>query len=271
MRVRRLSMADAYIPNIDLVALIIFLGCVTVSIMARGYAERAKTRKVVSPDKTLAEKYPKLFVHKLRLAEATANLSGKAVREAYRRNWIEHMIANKQYVEMREIARNNLMSSTAIISVLVVVLGFLVSQYWGIKQASVIPNPELKFFTVAALLFYALYMLITQIRTLMYLPIMSWVDEELIKTIEGTEKVDYISRMVEISYDHFSNSNRAIFYAICCSLWFIDPVFFIASSLALTVVYARDDFEQHRPMRERMGLAMPENASEAKTDGGNSE
>lgn len=263
-----MGLADALIPNIDLVAFVIFLVCITISMIARGYAERRKTRRVASPDVSFAERYPKLFVHKLRLAEATENFSGKAVREAYRRNWIEHMIANKQYAEIRETARNNLMSSTAIISVLVVVLGFLVSQYWSIKQAGVVPNAELKFFTVTALLFYALYMLITQIRTLMYLPIMGWVDEELVQTIEGTDKVDYISRMVELSYDHFSNSNRAIFYAICCSLWFIDPVFFIASSLALTGVYARDDFEQHRPMRERMGLAMPGASPSGKKAGG---
>lgn len=248
-----MGIADAFVPNIDLVALAIFVICVTVSIIARGYAEKSRSRKVANPDLAVAEKYPKLFIHKIRLAEATQNLSGKAVREGYRKNWIEHMISSKQYVEMREIARNNLMSSAAMISALVVVLGFIVSQYPYIKEATSVQNPELKVFTVAAILFYALYMMITQIRTLMYLPIMSWVDEELIQTIEGMDKVDYISEMVERTFDHFSNSVRAIFYAICCALWFVDPAFFIGSTLVLTALFVREDFEQRKPMRERMG------------------
>ncbi len=253
-----MGLADAYLPYPDYVALALFAVCVTISIISRGYAEKSRTRKVVSPDIVEAEKYKKLFVHKLRLAEATENLTGKAVREAYRRNWIEHMIANKQYSEMREIIRNNLMSSAAMLSALVVVLGFIVSDYGSIQAAASVSNPALKVFTIAATLFYALYMMITQVRTLMYLPIMSWVDEELIQTIEGTDKVTYVSKMVESSFDHFTNATRAVFYSICLVLWFIDPLAFMGSTLVLTAVYMRDDFEQHRPMKERFGL--PEDA-----------
>ncbi len=259
-----MGLIDAYIPYPDYVALGLFAVCVTISIISRGYAEKSRTRKVVTPELAMAERYKKLFVHKLRLAEATQNLTGKAVREAYRRNWIEHMIAKQQYAEMREIIRNNLMSSAAMISALVVVLGFIVSQYTTIEQASFVANPALKVFTIAAILFYALYMMITQVRTLMYLPIMSWVDEELIQSIEGTDKITYISKMVESSYDHFTNATRAIFYTICCVLWFIDPLAFMGSTLVLTALYVRDDFEQHRPMKERVGAAEPDDEGKPK-------
>ncbi|MFN7991817.1 MAG: DUF599 family protein [Candidatus Micrarchaeia archaeon] len=244
-----MGILDAYFPDLDSIGLVVFIACVSVTIVARGYAERDRTRKVAGPDIEKAERFRKLFVHKLRLAEATQNLSGKAVREAYRRNWIEHMLNNKQYAEMREIIRNNLMSSAAMISALVVVLGFIISQYGSIKATAFVTNPELKVFTVAAVLFYALYMMITQIRMLMYLPIMSWVDEEVIEAIEGTDKVTYISRMVEVSYDHFSNSMRAIFYSVCCALWFVDPALFIASTLVLSALNIKDDFEQRKPVR----------------------
>ncbi len=229
------------LANIEIIAFVILILCLLFTITFRRLAQKVKT----APQKNKAEveKYKKLFAHTARTQEAEISQTSKSLRKAYRKNWAERILGVKAYAEAREIIRNLIMTNTAFLSAVLVSFGLLLSGYSVLKQFGG-PLADLKMVCLSTLLIYSLFMLILESRILNYIPILLWVDDEVIDEMQHIRKSDYVAELMDEAFDRFSDSLRAVFYAVVCIFWFFNTFAFIAAVLILTAIIIASDLDR---------------------------
>jgi len=240
-----LSMAfDIMAVDLDIVAFFILSLCIgIVAIVHQMAGERKKNLTVKESRREDFERYGHLFKHTAHLDEVEQFESSKSLRKAYRKNWTEKILAQRAYPEAREIIRNLIMTNAAFLSAVLISFGLLLSGFSVLEKAGGV-YPELKVISISALLIYSLFMLISQARILNYVPIVLWVDEEIIKKKQGEEKSAYISKLMDDSFDHFSDSLRAVFFAVICIFWFFNTPIFIGAILIMTAIIVKSDTDK---------------------------
>ena len=226
----------------NVLAFAVLAACLGVTALSRWVAD---TRRAPPGGESKEEvgKFRKLFVHAARVKEIEQYQTSKSLRRAYRKNWVEKILASKSYPEARETIRNLIMTNTAFLSAVLISFGLVLSGMGGLMRDGE-AFVELKMLSISALLLYALFMLISETRVLNYVPILFWVDEEVVKKIQGVEKVDYIAKLMDDAFDHFSSSLRAVFYAVACIFWFFDTLIFMAVIVLLTVIIVASDLDR---------------------------
>jgi len=163
--------------------------------------------------------------------------TARAIRSEYRRSWTGLMVKGGDPKVPVDVFRNNLMISTALLSGLVIAFGLVANAF--------ISAPSFQFslhmILVIAMMTYALFYILIEIRTLAYLPIMFGVDGKLIDKNEGMGKEECISRLLDNTYDDFSNAIRALFYLVALLTFSLNAYLFIAATLVLTYLFVRRD------------------------------
>lgn len=233
-------MADPWSDNFF--AFVVLLICIGITLVSRWMADRRKAQ--LSPEaKEEVGKFRKLFAHTARLQDVEQFQTSRSLRRAYRKNWTEKILASRSYAEAREVIRNLIMTNTAFLSAVLISFGILTSGFTILMESGE-PDVQYKMLSISALLLYALFMLISESRVLNYVPILLWVDEEIMERIQGMSKTDYIARLMNDAFDHFSSSLRAIFYAVACIFWFFSVPVFIVTVIMLTAIIVASDLDK---------------------------
>ena len=232
------------IANQEYLAFLFLATCLAITIVSRRIAGRQVTRPEIPKSKLEeSEKYSHLFAHEARLEEVEAFQTSKSLRKAYRKNWAERILGAKAYPEAREIIRNLIMTNGAILSAVLISFGLLISGFTVLQSAGG-DSTDIKVISISILLIYALFRLITETRILNYVPILLWVDQEVIAKMQNEDKAEYIAKLMDDAFDCFSDSLRAIFYAVICIFWFFNTTVFIFATLALTLIIVSSDFDR---------------------------
>jgi uncharacterized membrane protein len=233
------------VSNPDNLAFVFLAFCLTVTIVSRrtSQGQVPKTDGPMRKEEELKTQYAHLFAHAARLKEAESSQTSKSLRKAYRRNWAERILGAKAYPEAREIIRNLIMTNTALLSAVLISFGLLISGFTVLINAGG-AAAELKLISISTLLIYSLFMLISESRILNYIPILLWVDSEIIGKMQNKDKPEYIAQLMDDAFDMFSDSLRAIFYAVVCIFWFFNTPVFIIATFALTFVVVSSDFDR---------------------------
>jgi uncharacterized membrane protein len=227
----------------DILAFGVLVICITITFVSRRAAGKRVPKnedKQTEPDEA---KYSHLFVHAARLKEAESSQNAKSMRRAYRKNWAEKILSAKAYPEAREIVRNMIMTNTAVLSSVLISFGLLLSGFSVLSQAGG-TYAALKMVSISTLLIYSLFMLISECRILNYIPIFIWVDSEIISTMQKEGKSDYLASLMDDSFDRFSDSLRAIFYAVVCIFWFFYTPAFMIGTVVLTIIIVASDLDR---------------------------
>src|SRR5208283_5915442 len=217
------------LTNQDVLAFGVLVVCVAITIVSRRIADKRVSKPEEAQTEPDEAKYSHLFVHTARVKEAETSQSAKSLRRAYRKNWAERILAAKAYSEAREIVRNLIMTNGALLSAVLISFGLLLSGFSVLSNAGG-EFAALKMVSISALLVYSLFMLISECRILNYIPILLWVDDEVISTMQHDDKANYLASLMDDVYDRFSDSLRAIFYAVVCIFWFFyTPAFMVGT------------------------------------------
>jgi uncharacterized membrane protein len=198
--------------SVDVLALVLFLICLLLSIYFR---ERAR-----------------------RLNIAT----GKKIRSEYRHHWVEAIVKRNEQRILTEVLRNNVMVSTALLSSLIISFGFIINAGSGALLHDSDPIAHARIVLIIGLLAYSFFMILLELRTLIYIPIIFGTSEKLIVKYESMKKVEYVAKLLHQSFDHFSNAIRALFFIVALLIWFYNTYAFVAFTLLLTYVMVREDF-----------------------------
>lgn len=166
--------------------------------------------------------------------------SGKKIRSYYRRSWVEFIIKKQNQHLFLETIRNSILVSAALITGLAISFGFVINSTLGLhSNESFVSNARL--FLAIGLMAYAFFINILKIRTLVYLPVILGTDENLIKKYEKMSKIEYLAKLFHDSFDHFSNTIRALFFIVALLAWCYNVYVFIAFTLIITYIMVRED------------------------------
>lgn len=234
------------LANPDYAAFVFLILCLAATIASRRLSERQNHKPPAAEKKEDDgnDKYSHLFAHEARLKEVEVFQTSKSLRRAYRKNWSERILGAKAYPEIREIVRNLIMTNTAFLSAVLISFGLLISGFSVLQQAGGGETVLIKMISISSLLLYALFMLIAESRILNYVPILAWVDAEIISTMQGKDKAEYIAELMDDAFDRFSDSLRAIFFAVICIFWFFNTLAFVLAAVILTIVMVSSDFDK---------------------------
>ncbi len=166
----------------------------------------------------------------------------KTIRSEYRHAWIKNIVSGRKKVDVPSIIRNHLTITVGLISGIIIAMGLALNA-GGIVNGSAIG--DIRILSIVVLLFYSLFTLILEARTLLYIPIIVDTAEHIIEKYEGKKKENYLSELLDSSFDYFSSSIRAILYVACLMVWFYHVYFFVVSVLFITFLLYREDFGTH--------------------------
>ncbi|MFH1221743.1 MAG: DUF599 family protein [Candidatus Micrarchaeota archaeon] len=198
--------------NIDYVAFAIFVLCIIISFAVREYARRVEQ-------------------------------SGKEIRSKYRGSWIRNMIKNDDKDLLVNEMRNDITVSVALVSAIIIAFGLALGNIASVMstyQDSAVGL--LRVSSIFVLLAFSLFMVLSELRLFLYIPIVFGTDEVLIEKYEKMPKQKYLSKLVHEAFDHFSNSVRGIFFCVVAMIWFYNAYFFIVAVLVLTAIMISEDF-----------------------------
>ncbi len=167
-------------------------------------------------------------------------ITGKRIRSIYRKAWVEDILKRDEPGYFFETMRNNIMVSTALLSAIIISFGFVLNA--GIIKTDGEILAIFRIISIIALLGYSLFMIILEIRTLTYIPIISRVPESIIKKYEMMDKVSYMAKLLHESFDYFSNSIRALFYIAPLLIWTYNIYLFIIATLIISYTMYREDY-----------------------------
>ena len=111
--------------------------------------------------------------------------TGKRIRSVYRKAWVETIIKNSDPQHFIQTIRNNIMVSTALLSAIIISFGFVLNA--GIINTSGDTVSIVRIISIITLLGYSLFMILLEVRTLIYIPIISQVPESIVKKYEEPE------------------------------------------------------------------------------------
>ena len=114
-------------------------------------------------------------------AEKSKIITGKKIRELYRRSWVDNMLGSKDSGLMLETVRNSILVSSALITAIVISFGFVVANA-VLDGFSLIST--LRLTAIVSLLLYALFAIFLEARTLIYIPIVAGASDEVVKQNE---------------------------------------------------------------------------------------
>jgi len=164
--------------------------------------------------------------------------TARAVRAKYRKSWTINILKKDESGALIDFFRNNITVSSALLGGLVVGFGLVANSMAGDSGF----NVHLEF--IIAILAYAIFYILIEIRTLIYLPVIFGTDAKLIQKHENMGKEDYLGRLLDNAYDDLSNAIRALFYLIALLVFPIDKLLFIAVTLILTYLFVRRDISE---------------------------
>ena len=159
--------------------------------------------------------------------------TARAVRSKYRRSWAKGILKEKQTGALVDFFRNNITVSSALLGGLVIGFGLVANATFAGKS----PFGDIH-------LSYAIFNILLEVRTLIYLPVIFGTSAELIKKYEGLEKEEYLGRLLDNNYDDFSNAIRALFYLIALLVFPFHKMLFIALTVILTYLFVRRDLSK---------------------------
>ncbi len=163
--------------------------------------------------------------------------SARAVRSEYRRNWVEMMLKEGDVHLVADTLRNNLTVLAALLGGLVVSFGLVLNVFTS--MTTLVSLVHIAFILV--MIAFAFFHLLMEVRTMNYIPILFAVDEKVIEKNEKMGKIEYISKLMDNTYDDFSNSINALFYIIALLTFPLSVPVFIFTTLALTYLFVRRD------------------------------
>lgn len=166
--------------------------------------------------------------------------TGKLIRSIYRKAWVEDALRRDQPTQFIDTIRNNIMISTTLISAIIISFGFVLNADVIRVDGNLIDL--IRLITIITLIAYAFFMMILEVRTLTYIPIVFQTPETLIKKYDKMDKASYIAKLLHESFDNFSNATRALFYIAPLIIWFYNVHLFIIATLVLTYIMYNEDF-----------------------------
>ena len=166
--------------------------------------------------------------------------TGKRIRSLYRKAWVEAIIKKGDQPDLINTIRNNITVSVALLSAIIISFGFVINA--GVIKVDGNFFHLVRIVSIISLLGYSLFMILLEIRTLTYIPIVSQVPESLIKKYDNTDKASYMAKLLHESYDYFSNSIRSLFYIAPLMIWFYNVYLFIVLTLIISYAMHSEDF-----------------------------
>jgi uncharacterized membrane protein len=166
--------------------------------------------------------------------------SARAVRSEYRRNWAKETMKNADSDSAVDVFRNSMTVSSAMMGGLVIAFGLVANALLSTTDS----EASLQFAFILFILTYAIFNILMQIRTLMYLPIILKVPGDIIEKNEKVSKIEYVSKLLDNSYDDFSNAIRSLFYLIVLLAFSLDKLLFIVVTIILTYLFVRRDLSE---------------------------
>lgn len=164
--------------------------------------------------------------------------TARAVRSKYRGSWASSIMKKGEMGPLVDFFRNNITVSSALLGGLVIGFGLV---------ANVLANSSgfnIQLIFIIAVMAYAIFNLLLEVRTLIYLPVIFGTSKELIETYEKISKEKYLGKLLDNAYDDFSNAIRALFYLIALLVYSLDTLLFIAVTIILTYLFVRRDISE---------------------------
>ena len=166
--------------------------------------------------------------------------TARSVRSEYRRSWAKEIMKNDNLDSAIDVFRNSITVSSAMMGGLVIAFGLVANALFQATDSEI----SLQLAFILAILTYAIFNILMQIRALMYLPIILKVPGKIIEKNEKESKEEYVSKLLDNSYDDFANSIRALFYLIILLVFSLDKMLFIAVTIILTYLFVRRDLSE---------------------------
>ena len=166
--------------------------------------------------------------------------TARAVRAEYRRSWAESVVRNGDRESALSVFRNNIMVSSTILGGLVIAVGLVANAAVAASSEGV----SLHMIFLIILMTYAIFSILMEIRALTYLPILLGTSGKLIEKNEDITKEEYISKLLDNTYDDFSDAMRALFFMIALLVFSFDKILFIAVTISLTYLFVRRDLSE---------------------------
>lgn len=172
-------------------------------------------------------------------AQKSKTLTGKKIRELYRRSWVDNILGSKDGHMLLETVRNSILVSSALLTAIVISFGFVVANA-VVDGFSLVST--LRLGAIVSLLLYALFAILLEARTLIYIPIVAGASDGVIKQNEKRPKSHYVCMLLDSAFDEFANTMRALFYVVALLVWFFNTYLFIAATVLITFIMFREDF-----------------------------
>ncbi len=163
--------------------------------------------------------------------------TARAVRSEYRRSWVKEIIKGDSLDGAIGVFRNSITFSSAMMGGLVIAFGLVANALFSTTDSEV----SLQLAFILSILTYSIFNILMQIRALMYLPIILKVPAKVIEKNELESKEEYVSKLLDNSYDDFANAIRSLFYLIVLLAFSLDKMLFIAITIILTYLFVRRD------------------------------
>lgn len=166
-----------------------------------------------------------------------SGMTARAVRSKYRKSWAGSILEKGETGPLIDFFRNNITVSSALLGGLLIGFGLVANAFVSASGGQM----GLYFIFIIAVMTYAIFNILLEVRTLIYLPVMFGTSEKLIETHEKMPKQEYLGKLLDNAYDDFSNAIRSFFYLIALLVFSLDKLLFIAVTLVLTYLFVRRD------------------------------
>ena len=164
--------------------------------------------------------------------------TARAVRAKYRKSWTSNILKSGESGPLIDFFRNNITVSSALLGGLVVGFGLVANSMASAAGF----NIHLVFIIV--LVAYAIFNILIEIRTLIYLPVIFGTDAKLIEKHEKMGKESYLGKLLDNAYDDLSNAIRALFYLIALLVFPLNKLLFIVVTIIITYLFVRRDISE---------------------------
>ena len=177
------------------------------------------------------------------------------VMNPLRERWLEQALTRENRIVDSSLTANLLHSATFFSSTTILVLGGLLALFGSVeKSADILQNLpfaqrssqqllEAKVVLLILLFVYALVKFTWSVRQFNFVTI-------LIGSLSPKDKISELDRVaarsasgiLKLAGENFGQGMRAYYFAVAALMWFVQPLFFIATTLVVTLMLYRMEF-----------------------------
>ncbi len=174
-------------------------------------------------------------------AKSENRLISKTIREKYRASFVDSLLLHKGDMgPIQQLLMNNITITGATITGVVIMAGVLFDHMITIETGLDILRSSAMIF----LLGHILISLLSQIRTMMYIPVVFGANAQLIKTTQGMLKHDYVTKLFSNSYRLFSNAMKDVFFLFSLFIWSMSTHLFMIVLFVITFLIITEETEK---------------------------